>query len=324
MPKAKRFSLGPVVDYIGMAVALAALIAYFSMRSPRFLTPDNFLGMANQIPASIVVAVGMTYVLIIAGIDLSVGSLLGLSGAVLGIAMDKMGAPLPVALVLAIVAAGACGAVNGLVAVRWALPSFIVTLGMLEIGRGGTFLLTDTRTIYLGEKVGVLSNPLVGGLSTMFIVAVLIVVVAQWVLTRTVFGRLMVAIGTNEEAVRLSGIKTWPTKVAVFVVSGLMCGIGGAVVASRLQSANPNAGTGLELEAIAAVVIGGTSLAGGRGSVVNSFFGVLIMAVLSSGLAQVGAEEPTKRLITGLVIVLAVILDYYRSRITARKKAVAA
>jgi ribose transport system permease protein len=136
----------------------------------------------------------------------------------------------------------------------------------------------------------------------------------QVVLTRTVFGRYLVAIGTNEQAVRLAGINPRPPKIAVFALAGLLAGVGGVFVVSRLGSADPNAGVGMELSAIAAAVIGGTSLMGGHGSVVNSFFGVLIIATLEAGLAQVGASEPSKRVVTGLVIVGAVILDAARRR----------
>lgn len=152
------------------------------------------------------------------------------------------------------------------------------------------------------------------GLSPAFLVALLLVGVGQVVLSRTVFGRYMVAIGTNEEAVRLSGIDPRPIKVAVFVIAGCLAGLGGVFHVAHLGTADPNAGIALELSAIAAVVIGGTSLMGGRGSVINSFFGVLIIAVLQTGLAQIGASEPTKRIVTGMVIIAAVIADVYRNR----------
>ncbi len=151
------------------------------------------------------------------------------------------------------------------------------------------------------------------GWSLPFLLAVLLVLVGQFVLTRTVFGRYLVAIGTNEEAVRLSGIDPRPIKLAVFGVSGLLAGLAAVVHCARLSAADPNAGTGAELQAIAATVIGGTSLLGGRGSVVSTFFGVLIIEVLGAGLSQVGVQEPTKRIVTGLVIVVAVVLDHYRS-----------
>jgi ribose transport system permease protein len=151
-----------------------------------------------------------------------------------------------------------------------------------------------------------------------FLLALLIVVLGQLTLSRTVFGRYLIAIGTNEEAVRLSGIDPRPYKLVVFGLSGLLVGLAAVIDTSRFQSANPNAGSGFELQAIAAVVIGGTSLMGGRGSVISTFFGVLIIAVLNSGLASVGARDETKRLITGLVIIVAVIVDQYRQRWSRR------
>jgi len=193
---------------------------------------------------------------------------------------------------------------------------------MLEIARGAAYLVTDSRTIYIGGPVEVITEVSILGLSFPFIIAVAIVVAGQLVLSRTVFGRYLIAIGTNEEAVRLSGIDPRPLKLAVFALCGFLTSIAAVIHTARLSSANPNAGYGLELQAIAAVVIGGTSLMGGRGSVVSSFFGVLIIAVLGTGLAQIGAQESTKRLITGCVIVAAVILDHYRHRIRYPQKKV--
>ncbi|MHC4743662.1 MAG: ABC transporter permease, partial [Planctomycetota bacterium] len=171
--------------------------------------------------------------------------------------------------------------------------------------------------MYLGEAVGVIAGK---GLLVPFVTAVVIVVIGQIVLSRTVFGRYMIAIGTNEEAVRLSGIDPRPIKLAVFAICGFLTAIAAVISTARMEAVSPNDGEGLELRAIAAVVIGGTSLMGGRGSVVSSFFGVLIIAVLEAGLSQMGAKDPTKRVITGCVIIAAVILDYYRHRISARRK----
>jgi ribose transport system permease protein len=201
------------------------------------------------------------------------------------------------------------------VTVRWRLPSFIVTLGMLEMARGGAHFLTQSQTQYIGSSIEGIASTSLYGLSIPFLAAILIVAAGQAVLSRTIFGRYLIAIGTNEEAVRLSGIDPRPIKVAVFMLSGFFVALAAVIDTSRFQSANPNAGTGFELQAIAAVVIGGTSLMGGRGSAVRSLFGVLIMAVLNSGLAAVGAKDETKRLITGLVILAAVIVDHYRSRL---------
>ena len=304
-----------VTDYLGMALALVGLIIFFGLKADNFFTLTTFRTMANQVPDITIVAVGMTLVLIIAGIDLSVGSVMALAGAVLGLCLIRFNLPLPIAIAACLLVGVLCGAVNGLVVITWRLPAFIVTLGMLEIARGAAYLVTQSRTIYIGEPVEVITEASVLGLSLPFIIAVLIVVIGQLTLSRSVFGRYLVAIGTNEDAVRLSGIDPRPLKCAVFVLCGFLTSVAAVIHTARLSSADPNAGYGLELQAIAAVVIGGTSLMGGRGSVVGSFFGVLIIAVLGTGLAQIGAQESTKRLITGCVIVAAVILDHYRHRI---------
>lgn len=311
---ARRF----VTDQLGLVLVLAALVAVFSLTTGHFLSLTTFRTIANQIPDALVVAVGMTFVLIVGGIDLSVGSVLALSGAVLGVCLADGGLSLPVAVAACLVVGLGCGLVNGLVTVRWALPSFIVTLGMFEAARGGAYLLTKSQTKYIGASVERLGDSLAFGLSFPFLFAVLLVAAAQFVLTGTVFGRYVVAIGANEEAARLSGVGVRTIKVAVFALSGCLSAVAAVMHSARLASADPNAGTGAELNAIAAVVIGGTSLMGGRGSVVSSFFGVLIIAVLGAGLAQVGAQEPTKRLVTGCVIVVAAIFDYYRTRLTRR------
>ncbi|MBI2928170.1 MAG: ABC transporter permease [Verrucomicrobia bacterium] len=302
-------------EYLGIATALALLIVVFSLSTEHFFSATTFRTIANQIPAAIIIATGMTYILIIAEIDLSVGSVLGLCSAVLGVALVQWQWPLWLAVGAALTAGVACGAFNGLVAIRWRLPSFIVTLGMLEMARGGAHVVTRSQTQYIGSAVESIAATSVFGLSLPFLFALGVVIVGQLVLSRTVFGRYLIAIGTNEEAVRLSGIDPRPIKLTVFLLSGLLVAIGAVINTSRFQSANPNDGIGFELQAIAAAVIGGTSLMGGRGSIVSTFFGVLIIAVLNSGLAAVGTKDETKRLITGLVIVAAVVVDHYRRRL---------
>lgn len=303
-----------LAEYIGMATALFVLVAVFSLLTQHFFSVTTFRTIANQIPSAILVAIGMTFVLIIAEIDLSVGSVVGLCSAMIGVSLVQWNWPLWMSIFAAIGLGAATGCFNGMVSVRWRLPSFIVTLGMLEMARGGAHFLTRSQTRYIGSRIEAIASTSVLGLSVPFLLALVAVVVAQLVLSRTIFGRYVVAIGTNEEAVRLSGIDPRPIKVGVFVLTGVLVALAAVIDTSRFQSANPNAGTGFELQAIAAVVIGGTSLMGGRGSVISSFFGVLIIAVLNSGLASVGAKDETKRLITGLVILAAVILDHYRSK----------
>jgi ribose transport system permease protein len=307
-------------EYAAMLGIWLGLMLLFGSLSNNFLTAQNLRTLANSIPALAVVVAGMTLVLIIGGIDLSVGSVLGLCGAVLGVAMVNWEWPLWAAAALCLGIGLLAGTINGLVSVRLGIPSFIVTLGMLEIARGFAYLTTNSQTKYIGAAVEGLSRPVAAlGVSCAFLLAAAVIVAGQVVLSRTVFGRQLIAIGTNEQAVRLAGINPRPAKIAVFALLGLLSGLGAVFYTSRLGSSDPNAGVGLELSAIAAVVIGGTSLMGGRGSVVNSFFGVLIIATLQAGLAQVGASEPAKRVITGSVIVAAVVLDAWRHRMAGTR-----
>jgi ribose transport system permease protein len=300
-------------DYLGLGAALLALVLAFGALTDHFFDRATFAAIANQVPAAVLVAVGMTFVLMLGGIDLSVGSVLGLSGVVLGACLGPLGLSLPAAVAASLLTGLACGAVNGLLTVRLALPSFIVTLGMMEIARGAAYSVSRSQTAYLGARVEWIADASLLGLSLPALLALAVSAAGQVVLSRTVFGRYVVAIGTNEEAVRLAGIDPRPVKWTVFAISGTLAGLAAVVHAARLASADPNAGVGLELSAIAAVVIGGTSLMGGRGSVVRSLFGVVIIAVLGTGLAQMGAAEPIKRLITGFVIVAAVVIDRYRN-----------
>ena len=304
--------------YLGLCVVLVAMVALFSSQSEYFLTRETLLSIANEIPALAVMAVGMTFVLIIAGIDLSVGSVLALSAAVSAAAILQWGMGVWGAAALGLLVGLVCGAITGGISVAWQLPSFIVSLGMLEAVRGAAYLVTDSRTQYVGDAMGGLAAPWLGGLSAAFFIALIVVVIGQLVLSRTVFGRYVVGIGTNEEAMRLAGVDPRPVRIAVFALTGLLAALGGLMQSARLEAADPNAGSGMELQVIAAVVIGGTSLMGGRGSVINTFFGVLIIAVLEAGLAQIGASEPSKRIITGVVIVVAVIVDTVRQRRAAR------
>ncbi len=306
----------PAIEYLGLVAVVVLLTLAFGVATRHFLTPTTARTIANQVPAGLLLATGTTLVLVAGGIDLSVGSVLGLCGVLLGFAVDR-GWPVPLA-VTAVVAAGGCaGFVNGWLTVRWALPSFIVTLGMLEASRGAAYMVSDSRTLYVGAALDGFVGHSILGVQMPFFAAIVAVLAAQVVLRRTVYGRHLVAVGTNEEAVRLAGVDPGPVKIRIFVVSGLAAGAAAVFNTARLAAADPNAGTGAELQAIAAAVIGGTSLMGGRGSAVASALGVIIMVVLGAGLAQVGAQEPTKRVVTGAVIVAAALLDYYRRRTRA-------
>jgi len=309
-------------DFIFLAALLALLVVLFGVLSDHFWSAQTLNTVANRIPSLALVALGMTFVLMAGGIDLSVGSISALSGAVFGLLVVDQGVPLPVAFVVALLGGMACGAFNGML-VNWLrMPSFIVTLGLLEGARGLAYLATGSQTKYLGERLGFLQATLPGaGISVAFLMTVGLAVVAHLVITRTVFGRHVVAVGTNEEAARLAGLSPSRVRAAVFMLSGLFAALGGLCHVSRLGAADPNAGSGLELAAIAAAVIGGTSLLGGRGSMLTTFVGVLIIATLEAGLAHLGVSEPMKRVVTGAVIVGAVAAEALRSRWAAKRSA---
>lgn len=311
-------------EALSLLAVLVVLGLGFGLLSDSFLTGSSFSIIANQLPTALTLAVAMTFVLVIGEIDLSIGSVLALSQAVLGVTMAQLGWSWPLAISAALATGLLAGLVNGLIVVRWALPSFIVTLGMMEAARGGTYLVSGSRTQYIGTDIEWIAEASVLGLSAPFCCAVLLVIVGQAVLSRTVFGRYATATGTNHEAVRLAGIDTGRIRLTTFAMSGALAGLAGVMQVSRLASADPNAGIGFELDAIAAAVIGGTRLMGGKGSVVNTFLGVVIISVLASGLTQIGVQDPAKRLVTGCVIVLAVIADVYRERWAIRRRAASA
>ena len=295
--------------------SLLLLVLFFSLVADNFFSVVTLRTILNQLPALTVVTVGITLVLIVGGIDLSVGSVLGFCAAVVGMAMVGWELSIFTACLFGIGAGILCGSMNGILVAYLGLPSFIVTLGMLEMARGMAYLTTNSQTMYIGASIQKLALPISGtGISLALIIAFLTVFAAQFILTKTVPGRNIIAVGANAQAARMSGIDTKLYRMLVLAVSGALAGLGGIFNIAYLGAADPNAGIGLELAAIAAAVIGGTSLRGGRGTIVGAFAGVLIIAILQNGLAQIGVSEPAKRLITGGVIIIAVFLDSWRIR----------
>ncbi len=302
-----------ILQYGGLLTALVLLILVFSLQTESFFQLGTARLIANQIPELTLLAVGMTLVLVIGQIDLSVGSVMALAGAVLGVLMAKYEWSLGPAILASLATAAVCGWTTGTISIWFKIPSFIVSLGMLQIARGATRQLLDSKTLTIGSEVAVISEPLPGlGLSPVFLIAIATVFATQFLISGTVFGRYCVAIGTNAEAVRMSGIRTAPYAIMVFVISGLLCGLAGLAPTSLMEAADPGAGTGIELSAIAACVIGGTSLMGGRGNAISTFLGVLVIAVLQTGLSRMSVEDANKQIITGLVIITAVLIDTLR------------
>jgi len=308
-----------LATYGGLLVAILVLLGFFGVFAKNFLTTTTLLTMANSIPDITVLAVGMTLVLIAGGIDLSVGSVLALSACFLGWLMVDLKLPLWLASLGAIALGACCGGLNGWISSAFRIPAFIVTLGMLEIARGSAYWITDSNTKYVGSSLGWFSDPIAPlGVSASFLIAAAVVLAGQWLLHQTVLGRLAVAIGTNAESVRMAGIRTTAPMVTLYAICGGLCGLAGMMQSARLSTVDPNSGAGMELSAIAACVIGGTSLRGGQGSVVRTFFGVLVISILQTGLAQLGATDPIKRIVTGGVIILSVLLDSLRKQSAIR------
>ncbi|MEN3942179.1 ABC transporter permease [Prosthecobacter sp. SYSU 5D2] len=302
-------------DFLVLLAVWAGMILLFGLLRDSFFSAATLGSVANRIPALALVATGMTLVMVTGGIDLSVGSVLGLCGAVVGVVMADWQWGLPGALLASLVVGTLVGSINGVVSVKLRLPSFIVTLGMLEIARGLAFLTTDSQTKYIGAPVESLGAPIGGWvISPAFIIALIVVACGQIMLSHMALGRHLLAIGANREAALISGVPVDRPRILAHALLGTLTGLAAVFNCSRLGSADPNAGIGFELSAIAAVVVGGTSLMGGRGSVIKSLLGVLIIATLEAGLVQIGASEPIKRVVTGAVIVAAVLADGWRRK----------
>jgi ribose transport system permease protein len=314
-----------VLREAGIGIALLLMIAIFSATAPHFTDESNVKNILTQITINLIMATGMTFVILIGGIDLSVGSVLALCAMVAGLVLKSQWLPVPAAIAAAaltsVVVGMTCGLINGFVSSFWSVPSFIVTLGMLNIARGAALEVTDARTLFeFPNMFNDFGTATLLRIPAIFLVALALVLLGWAVLTRTVFGRLIYSIGNNEEAVRLSGHNTFVFKVAAFVISGLTVGIGAIIYMARLTIASPILGTGFELNAIAAVIIGGTSLNGGRGSLIGTFLGACLIGVLADGLILIGVGDFVRQMITGGVIILAVILDSYRARIADRAR----
>lgn len=307
----------------GIGLALLLLIVVFSTFAPQFASRGNFSNILTQISINTVIAVGMTFVILLGGIDLSVGAVLALCTIAAGLTITNPAFTTPVAITLAIlvslVVGSAAGFFNGFVAERWKIHSFIVTLGMLNIARGAALQISDSRTIFSFpasfNAVGTMS---LAGIPVIFLIALALVLLGRFVLVRTVFGRLIYAIGNNEEAVRLSGHNPSLFKVASFTITGLCVGVAAIMYMLRLNIASPILGVGFELNAIAAVVIGGTSMAGGKGSMIGTFLGACIIGVLNNGLLLLGMGDFARQMVTGFIIIGAVILDTYRVRLSVQ------
>ncbi|RDG34951.1 ABC transporter permease/substrate-binding protein [Streptomyces corynorhini] len=298
----------------GALSALVVLVVAMSLLSGDFLTTQNLLNVGVQAAVTAILAFGVTFVIVTAGIDLSVGSVAALSATVLAWSATSAGVPVWLAVVLAVATGIACGFVNGALVSYGKLPPFIATLAMLSVGRGLSLVISQGSPIAFPSSVSRLGDTLGGWLPVPVLVMIVMGLVTAVVLGRTYLGRSMYAIGGNEEAARLSGLRVKRQKVAVYALSGLFAAVAGIVLASRLASAQPQAAQGYELDAIAAVVIGGASLSGGVGKASGTLIGALILAVLRNGLNLLSVSAFWQQVVIGVVIALAVLLDTVRRR----------
>lgn len=304
--------------------SLIVLMLIFSVLKPEaFFTTDNIIGILQSTTVIGVLAIASTFIIITSGIDLSVGVLMTFCAVMAGVLMVNLGLPMWVGVPGAVIVGALCGTASGLAITKLRVPPFIATLGMMMLLKGASLIITKTRPIYFNDVEGfdaislgsALSDlipglPIPNGVLIMFIVAVLCAVV----LNKTALGRYTFALGSNEEAVRLSGVNVDRWKVIIYAFSGGICGIAGLLIASRLNSAQPALGQGYELDAIAAVVIGGTSLSGGVGTILGTIIGAFIMSVLINGLRIMSVAQEWQMVLTGVIIILAVYTDNLRRK----------
>ncbi|MEV4576182.1 ABC transporter permease [Nonomuraea jabiensis] len=301
----------------GGLVVLLVAVGALTLASDEFLTANNLANLARQVAIFGIIAVGQLLVILTAGIDLSVGSVLGLSGASTAQFLVA-GVPIVPSILLGVGIGAGLGLVNGLLVTRALLPPFIATLGMLGIARGMVLLSTDAQTIQgVPEAFQTIANGTVLGIPNLLLIAVAVTVAMWFVLSRTVFGRYIYAVGSNPESARLAGVPVRLVTVSVYVISGTLAGLGGVLLASRLGAGIPTAGTGFELSAIAACVIGGASLFGAKGSAVGAFTGALIMGVLNNGGNLLAINAFYLQIAIGVLILVAVGFDQLNTRRSA-------
>ncbi|RUS60811.1 ABC transporter permease [Pseudorhodobacter sp. E13] len=303
--------------------SLIVLLAFFSIASPNFMQTSNIIAILQATSVNGVLAIAATLVIITGGIDLSVGTLMTFCAVIAGVVLTYLGMPMALGVIAAIGAGACCGLISGTLVAKMKIPPFIATLGMMLILKGLSLVISGTKPIYFndtpnfykistGSIIGdvIPAVPIPNGVLILFLLALAI----GYVLNRTVLGRYCFALGSNEEAVRLSGVNADGWKMAIYALAGGICGVAGLIIASRLNSAQPALGLGYELDAIAAVVIGGTSLAGGRGSVLGTIIGALIMSVLLNGLRIMSVAQEWQTVVTGSIIIIAVYADMMRRR----------
>ncbi len=296
--------------------SLLLLIIFFSFATPYFFNYDNLITVVKQTAITGIVALGVTMVIITAGIDLSLGSLVAVSGVCAAMLLNS-GVPIVFAIMAGALAGVICGLCSGIAVAYLRLPPFIATLGIMISARGLSLVLSGGRPVYFLERLEfkqIYNYEVFGLLPLPVLYLAILAIITRFILVRMAAGRYIFSVGSNEEAARLSGCPVQHTKVFVYMYSGLMCGLAGVLMAARLNSGQPAIAVGLELDAIAAAVIGGASLAGGEGTIMGTIIGALIMSVLRNGLNLMQVNQFWQQIIIGIVVLLAVYLDNLRRK----------
>jgi len=302
---------------LGILTGLVVLCVVIAVLNPNFLTTNNLLNVLRQTSTNLYLALAMTMVIILGGIDLSVGSVMALSGVVTAMLIALFGAPLLLAVAAGLLVGTLFGALNGYVAATTVIPPFIITLATLNIGRGAAYVLTDGQPVrVMSDAFNFIGSGYIGGvLPTPVLYSIIFVILCYLIMNKTKMGRYIYAVGGNPEAARFSGINIRRVKFFAYTFSGFMAGFAGIVLASRMFSGQPTAGVAAELDAIAAaVVLGGTSMTGGYGRIGGTVIGALIIGVLSNGLNLIGVSSFWQYIVKGIVILIAVYADVFKRK----------
>ncbi|OBR91378.1 ribose transport system permease protein RbsC [Clostridium ragsdalei P11] len=315
--KKKKISINDILDKLGVVIALVVLIVVMAVLSPDFLTVKNVFNILQQIAQIGIISVGMTFVILLGGIDLSVGSIIAFTGLIMALCM-KAGMSVGLAILVGIILGAAIGFLNGILISKVKLQPFIATLGTMTMARGLAYTITNGQPVYSFSAGFKSFAGFIGVVPIPAIIMAVIFALGYYVLKYTKFGRYMYAIGGNRVASKLSGINVDKYEMLVYTISGICCAIAAIILTARLDSAVPVAGDGNELDAIAAVAIGGTSMTGGEGGIVGTLIGALIMGVIANGMNLLDVQQGPQRFAKGAIIILAVGIDVIRKKRTSK------
>ncbi|MEF2966670.1 ABC transporter permease [Paenibacillus sp. M1] len=314
--KANNAFTSMLKNNIGIIFVLLIMCVILSITSPVFLTTDNLISVLRQVSNNVFLALGMTLIMILGGIDLSVGAIVAVSGTLTVGFIVNNGISIPVAIALGVLIGVLLGFFNGIIIAQFKLPAFIVTLATMNIAQGIAYIYSGGRSARITNDTYTLigTGKLFGFLPLPVLYMIILIIIFMVLLNKTRFGTNIYAIGGNREAARLSGVPSKKVEIAVYTISGLLAALAGVVLSARMYSGQPSVGSGYEMDAIAACVLGGVSMAGGRGRISGTIFGVLIIGIVSNGLNLMGVSSFWQLLVKGLIILIAVLIDAQKGK----------